>query len=285
MGYSATIRRAYADFRMSHLEPWNEALSKFSFVKVSAPSFVKGKGTSDMAMIIGAMDMLRDLSDIECFVLVTSDSDFTPLARRLKQAGKEIVGFGERKTPLALVQEYKNFFYVDTFKGKTISTIIPKRNEVPKRKAVTVEENTAAANAVEAATLEDNENAFENKTKSKTKRKRNEDQQSDEVVLDVVDNQKKGKIVPVQKHNGDQRLIKALVEVINQNSNEYGWASLSSIGQNFDRKRHGYPKISKCFKRNRNHFLLEKDKVRVRVQNLILPDDELGKINNPIELD
>mmetsp|Transcript_23424 Transcript_23424/g.57619 ORF Transcript_23424/g.57619 Transcript_23424/m.57619 type:complete len:228 (-) Transcript_23424:206-889(-) len=123
MGYLAILRRAYGDFRKPNLQPWNEPLTKFSFEKVSAPSYVPKKGTSDMAMIIGAMDMLYNRSNIKCFVLVTSDSDFTPLVRRLKQSGKKVVGFGGWHTTLALVNEYKKFVYIEDL-GFSMPTIL-----------------------------------------------------------------------------------------------------------------------------------------------------------------
>merc|ERR1711935_429179 len=86
---------------------------KLSFTKITAPSYVSGKGTSDASMIVGAMDILHRSPEIKCFALVTSDSDFTPLASRLKESGKEVLGFGKRQTPQPLVDEYRRFIYID----------------------------------------------------------------------------------------------------------------------------------------------------------------------------
>ncbi|CAJ1969492.1 unnamed protein product [Cylindrotheca closterium] len=295
MGYNAKTRKAYGDFRKPNLEPWNEALNKFTFEKVSVPSFASGKGTSDMAMIIGAMDIMYSRSSIGCFVLVTSDSDFAPLVGRLKQAGKELLGFGERKTSLALVKEYKNFFYVDAFKDKTIGTMVPKRKEnqqlveVPdrppkkkngKRKRNQGQHLTGVSNILSKKKKAKRKRSEDQpvaqvsdvlKKKKEAKRKRSEAQHLAEVP-DLCKTNKKQKIV--SKCKEEQHLVKVLVDVVKQKSNRDGWANLRSVGRHFDCKRRGCSKLGKLIKRNRIHFLSDGKRVRVRVQGL-MPDDEL----------
>ncbi|KAL3930748.1 MAG: hypothetical protein SGBAC_011630 [Bacillariaceae sp.] len=116
LGYKSKIKRVFGDFAKHSLCNWDKEAKKLAFERISAPTYVKGKGTSDAAMIVGAMDILHERSVIKCFTLVTSDSDFTSVVCRLRQSGKEVVGFGDRKTPSALLNECTKFIYFDTLK-------------------------------------------------------------------------------------------------------------------------------------------------------------------------
>ena len=113
MGANTSVRRIYGDFSKPNLSPWKQTSLESSFRSVNAFSFTSGKGSSDAVMIIEAMDLLFHHSNLDGFVLVSSDSDFTPLAQRLREAGKHVIGFGQRQTPMPFVTACERFIYTE----------------------------------------------------------------------------------------------------------------------------------------------------------------------------
>ena len=95
---TASVRRAYGDWTTQRLISWKDNLHRHAIQPVQQFSFTAGKNATDAALIIDAMDLLH-LGNIDGFCLVSSDSDFTRLATRLREAGKVVYGLGERKTP------------------------------------------------------------------------------------------------------------------------------------------------------------------------------------------
>ncbi len=96
----ATVRRIYGDFSDGRLSSWSAAIRKFAIVPHHQPAHVRGKNAADIALAIDAVDMMHR-ERLEGFCLVTSDSDFTRLAQRLREGGLAVYGFGESKTPQA----------------------------------------------------------------------------------------------------------------------------------------------------------------------------------------
>lgn len=97
-----TIKRAYGDWSSSVLSGWKDVLLNLGAVAVQQYAYTKGKNATDAAMIIDAMDFLHS-GRVDGFVLISSDSDFTPLALRIREAGLLVVGVGEEKTPAPFV--------------------------------------------------------------------------------------------------------------------------------------------------------------------------------------
>ncbi|HEV2798261.1 MAG TPA: NYN domain-containing protein [Nocardioides sp.] len=96
-----TIKRVYGDWTNSHLTPWARRLNSLGLRAMHQNAFTKSKNSSDLALVIDAMDLLYD-DNVEAFALVTSDSDFTSLAHRLRESGKTVYVLGEKKAPDAL---------------------------------------------------------------------------------------------------------------------------------------------------------------------------------------
>jgi uncharacterized protein (TIGR00288 family) len=96
-----TIKRVYGDWTNSHLGPWARRLNSLGLRAMHQNAFTKSKNSSDLALVIDAMDLLYD-DNVEAFALVTSDSDFTSLAHRLRESGKTVYVLGEKKAPDAL---------------------------------------------------------------------------------------------------------------------------------------------------------------------------------------
>ena len=108
----ATVRRVYGDWSADQMRSWRSVLEDYAISTRQEYCFAKGKNSSDSAMIIDAMDLLY--SDcVDGFCIVSSDSDFTNLARRLREAGKLVLGAGESKTPKAFANSCNRFIYVD----------------------------------------------------------------------------------------------------------------------------------------------------------------------------
>ncbi|WP_291727670.1 NYN domain-containing protein [Leisingera sp. F5] len=109
----ASIRRIYGDFAGGSPQGWNkEKLAALAIVPHQQFANTTGKNASDIALVIDAMDILHS-GRFDGFVLISSDSDFTRLASRIREQGVDVFGMGMRKTPAAFVQACKRFIYVE----------------------------------------------------------------------------------------------------------------------------------------------------------------------------
>jgi uncharacterized LabA/DUF88 family protein len=109
---TVSIRRAYGNWKGERLNSWEKLLHEYAIQPIQQFDLTKGKNATDIALVIDAMDALYTRK-VDVFALVSSDSDFTPLATRLQADGKTVVGFGERKTPPPLVNACSKFLYLD----------------------------------------------------------------------------------------------------------------------------------------------------------------------------
>lgn len=112
-----TIKRIYGDWAMNNMESWKPLMLENALIPVQQYSYTTGKNSTDSAMIIDAMDILYS-QPVDGFVLVSSDSDFTRLALRLRESGKVVYGIGERKTPTPFIAACDKFIYVEVIRGK-----------------------------------------------------------------------------------------------------------------------------------------------------------------------
>ncbi|HUR86040.1 MAG TPA: NYN domain-containing protein [Solirubrobacteraceae bacterium] len=107
-----TIKRAYGDWTTQQLAGWKEELLRHAIQPVQQFSYTRGKNSTDSALIIDAMDLLY-AGNLEGFVIVSSDSDFTRLATRLRESGMTVYGLGRRNTPAPFVAACDRFIYLD----------------------------------------------------------------------------------------------------------------------------------------------------------------------------
>ena len=112
-----TIKRAYGDWTTQQLVGWKAELLNHAIQPVQQFSYTTGKNATDSALIIDAMDLLY-AGNLEGFVIVSSDSDFTRLATRLRESGMTVYGLGQRKTPAAFVAACDRFIYLDLLSGE-----------------------------------------------------------------------------------------------------------------------------------------------------------------------
>ncbi len=108
----ASVRRIYGDWSAQRLNKWAEKVAALGLVADQQFSNTKGKNASDIGLVIAAMDFLHS-GLFDSFVLVSSDSDFTRLAARIREQGLDVYGIGEKKTPEAFRMACKRFIYVE----------------------------------------------------------------------------------------------------------------------------------------------------------------------------
>ena len=108
----ASVRRIYGDFSSTRLKSWSDLLNKYAIVPQQNFAYTTGKNASDIALVIDAMDLLYS-GRFDGFCLVSSDSDFTRLAARIREQGVDVFGFGAQKTPESFRQACRRFIYTE----------------------------------------------------------------------------------------------------------------------------------------------------------------------------
>lgn len=125
---SVSIRRIYGNWKKSN--GWNEELLlEYSIQPIQQFDYTKGKNATDMAMVIDAMDILYS-NNVNAFCIVTSDSDFTKLAMRLRESKMYVIGMGESKTPMALTKACSKFVHLDLIASDEVASPKGKENEI-----------------------------------------------------------------------------------------------------------------------------------------------------------
>jgi hypothetical protein len=114
----ASVRRIYGDFSGPHLKSWISILRKHAIDPYQQFAYTPGKNASDIALVIDAMDLLHS-GRFDGFCLVSSDSDFTRLASRLREQGADVYGFGAQKTPESFRQACRRFIYTENLVART----------------------------------------------------------------------------------------------------------------------------------------------------------------------
>jgi hypothetical protein len=129
-----TYKRIYGDWTTPQLASWKNVLLNYSITPIQQYSYTTGKNATDSALIIDAMDILYS-KNVDGFCIVSSDSDFTRLATRLREAGMYVIGMGEKKTPTPFISACEKFKYLEVLAG-SITEInnkdILEKQQVPK---------------------------------------------------------------------------------------------------------------------------------------------------------
>lgn len=107
-----TYKRIYGDWTKPQLAPWKAVLLNYSITPIQQYNYTTGKNSSDASLIIDAMDILYS-KNVDGFCIVSSDSDFTRLAARLREAGMLVIGMGEKKTPTPFISACEKFKYLE----------------------------------------------------------------------------------------------------------------------------------------------------------------------------
>ena len=145
----ASVKRIYGDWTLPNLKGWKEVLLQHSIQPMQQFAYTTGKNATDSAMIIDAMDLLYS-GNFNGFCIVSSDSDFTKLASRIRESGLVVYGFGEKKTPSSFVSACDKFIFTEVLRGKTDES-----KAIAKKSTTELKQETKLVNllrnAVEAA--------------------------------------------------------------------------------------------------------------------------------------
>src|SRR5690625_4601115 len=114
----ATIRRIYGDWTTPQMNSWKNIINQYSINPIQKFSYTTGKNSTDSAMIIDAMDILH-ADSVDGFCIVSSDSDYTGLAKRIREEGMFVMGIGERKTPTEFVKSCEKFTFSENLQPKS----------------------------------------------------------------------------------------------------------------------------------------------------------------------
>ena len=123
-----TVKRIYGDWTTPNMASWKPILLENAITPIQQYSYTTGKNATDSAMIIDAMDILYTGS-CDGFVLVSSDSDFTRLAIRLREAGKKVIGMGEKKTPNPFIVACDKFIYIEVIRAEAKAALATAEQE------------------------------------------------------------------------------------------------------------------------------------------------------------
>ena len=217
----ASVKRVYGDWSSDTLKKWRDVLLPHAITPVQQFAYAKGKDATDMILIIDAMDLLYS-GALDGFCIVSSDSDFTPLASRIRESGLIVYGFGRSKTPEAFIRACDKFIYVENLieeQERVVSNIEP--NFEPND--LTVKQNNKQ-NAV----------------------------QKDETVLSETtinsDDKRDTSVI-------DRATLNLIYKAVKDNTEDNGWANLSIVGQyitavkpDFDSRNYGRAKLSGLIK-------------------------------------
>ncbi len=226
----ASVKRIYGDFTSTRQTQWKNALLKHSISPVQQFAYTSGKNATDSSLIIDAMDLMYT-GRFDGMCLVSSDSDFTRLAQRLREEGLLVYGFGERKTPDAFVQACDKFIYTEVLRPDVVPAAPAK-----KRPVIPVPKTSNSTARAHAPPLD---------TKSPP------GPASDAPAA-------------LTKPEGLPLLLEMLRRAIEEASDEQGWAHLSAVGNyltkirpDFDPRLFGHKKLSDLLRHHPRHFAIE----------------------------
>lgn len=242
---TATYRRIYGDFVNSRNINWTQAdFSKFSLTPVQQYSYTVGKNSSDITMVIDAMDILYS-GNVDMFCIVTSDSDYTKLVTRLREAGLSIIGMGETKTPRALKAACEKFIPLDSI-FKTENKTAEKKSAKTDSKQVKAEKTADKSDKTDEA-KEKPARGRKGKEEPKTDKGETENESEPDTATPIED------------------IIATICNTILPDlETDSGWANLADVGNrltklysDFDPRTYGYDKLSRLV-RARDEFEVDK---------------------------
>jgi hypothetical protein len=216
-----TTKRIYADWTKPNANGWKSVLLEHAITPIQQYSYTVGKNSSDSAMIIDAMDLLYS-DKVDGFCIVSSDSDFTRLAIRLRESGMKVIGIGEKKTPNSFIVACDRFIYIEVLDGAIKKTRVVANGRIKSPK-------TAIAPVADSKKLV--ESILENS--------RGELGQQKEMTTNKIDNP----------------TIELIEDTLDAIGDEDGWAFLGDVGNlivkkkpEFDPRNYGFSKLTPMLK-------------------------------------
>lgn len=233
----ASVKRIYGDWTQPNLGKWKKKLVEHAIQPMQQFGYTVGKNATDSALIIDAMDLLYT-QKFDGFCLVTSDSDFTRLATRLRESGLTVYGFGEKKTPRAFISACDKFIYVENLR--------PAKAEKAEKADKPAKKTKAAAAAPGAAI----EAVAEKKPSRRKKKTKAED---DKAATAVSPAAALAEETPAERPENE--LAKLIGAALDACADESGWAHLGALGQyilkrrpDFDTRSYGKKRLGDLVK-------------------------------------
>ena len=227
-----TIKRIYGDWTSPNVGAWKTLLLENAVTPIQQYSYTTGKNSTDSAMIIDAMDILYE-GKTDGFCIVSSDSDFTRLAIRLREAGMKVIGMGEQKTPVAFRVACDKFIYIEVIRAASQT----------KQK--------------EASSKQDKQKSAARKTRQKTDKPQAEEKPEKEVQGKAPETQKEEhhREEHAEAAKKDQKvpeeIVKLIVDSVSDIADEDGYAFMGELGNllmkkqpDFDPRNFGFTKLT-----------------------------------------
>lgn len=221
----ASVKRVYGDWSSENLSAWREVLLPHAITPIQQFAYTKGKDATDMMLIINAMDLLHQ-GNLDGFCIVSSDSDFTPLASRIRESGLMVYGFGKNKTPQAFINACDKFVYTENLKENNLT----ENNEELKDEILIIKNDLKSHGLLKSIVPTDQENVENISPKNYSN------------ITNINPNQ----MVKV-----DDETLQLIKKAIKDTADEDGWVSLSILGTHlvtlkpdFDTRTYGRAKLS-----------------------------------------
>ncbi len=245
-------KRIYGDWTSNEMSAWKKVLHEHNISPMQQFSYTQGKNASDSAMIIDAMDILY-AKNVDGFCLVSSDSDFTRLAVRLRESRMFVIGMGESKTPVAFKSACDTFKYLDVLQG------LKNDNANAKKDAVS---NNAQRKKPQKGKVQ--------KTTVKAPDQNTSSSDSDMITGDYSDEEIIVAFVPLSE------IVDKIKEIIDRDSDEDGFMPLSQVGvtlsriyPDFDSRNYGFNKLHKLIDYTKT-FETKYEKLQNGGKNLVI---------------
>ena len=251
-----TIKRIYGDWTSPNMSTWKPLLLENAISPVQQYAYTTGKNATDSAMIIDAMDILYS-GRVDGFVLVSSDSDFTRLATRLREAGMMVYGMGERKTPAPFIVACDKFIYIEVIRAAGEKARAAARAAEQQEKAEKARLEREKKEKAEAAARAEAEKAAEGK------------KNAPEPKGPKRSAKKQAKSSEPEEERVPRAVVELLADSVESVADEDGYALMGDVGNllvkkqpDFDPRNFGFSKLSQLFKS------LERFELDIRPTNL-----------------
>ena len=220
-----TIKRIYGDWTSPNVGAWKSLLLENAVTPIQQYSYTTGKNSTDSAMIIDAMDILYE-GKTDGFCIVSSDSDFTRLAIRLREAGMKVIGMGEQKTPVAFRVACDKFIYIEVIRA------------AQQNREKAAQPKTARDNGKKKA-----KTAQGGKAETAPKAQEKPEVPAPVPVQEALPAKKGGKV--------PEEIVKLIADSVSDIADEDGWASMGELGSlllkkqpDFDPRNFGFTKLT-----------------------------------------
>jgi len=209
----ATVRRIYGDWTIPQMNSWKEIINKYSINPIQKFTYTTGKNSTDGSLIIDAMDILHS-QNIDGFCIVSSDSDYTGLAKRIREEGLFVMGIGRKTTPIAFVNSCEIFTFTENLFSDTVDDTVEEKTKIERADMIELKHRQASIKMIETAGI----NPTTNKTFPKL----------DTSIID--------KAFEISTNEEDEAYISKI------------GSSLRKIDPSFDSRTYGYKTLTQLFK-------------------------------------